>query len=541
MYYKNIKILILLFLFFSIPALFSACQSILSIPTKGVISGIVADLQAGYSECTKEDTIKKPENYKPVHNALVTIEDNYGAPHHAHTDIAGYYQFESISVKACTIIEMVKETTDGVKIYKDLIPLNISSQESYYVGVTGALETARILVLEALIRSGEEVEQLVLEDISNNKYFTRLVNLVGQAQRAGEEFTNNYLIQEQIELITKSILFPSNIPPTNVPTTPPSLSLSSAKDILSYQFRIEDNTCFSYDVIGTIDEEDCLIKLVVPYNADIKNLIAAFEISTSAKAYIGEIIQKSGITVNDFTIPVTYTIVAEDGSKQEWQIIVEKEIGPLHHFTISGYPELTIAGEYFGNSDITITACDMNDKIKYDYLGEVYFMSTDSNTKVIFPCNDKNKYSFTEEDQGSHCFPGDSFKLITAGEQIITITDGLISAESKPVNVLAAELSRFEFNKINDQVVEIPFNITIIALDSFGNIVTEYMGINILKPDIKRFGPHITENFVNGIWSGEITFLGPQTHFQFKTVCSDNEKITGFSNIFDILYPAPSI
>lgn len=536
---KNIKRLISLFLFLPIIALFSACQSILSIPTKGVISGIVADLQAGYSEYTKEDTIKKPENYKPVHNALVTIEDNYGVSHHTHTDIAGYYQFENLNIKSGTIIEMAKETTDGVKIYKDLIPLNISSEESYYVGVTGALETARILVLEALIRSGEEVEQLALEDISNNKYFTRLVNLVGQAQRAGEEFTSNYLIQEQIELITKSILFPSNIPPTNVATTPPSPSLSSAKDILNYQFRIEDNTCFSYDVIGTITEEDYLIELVITYNTDVTNLIAAFEISMSAKAYIGEIIQESGITINNFTTPVTYTVVAEDGSKQKWQIIVKKELGPLHHFTISGYPESTIAGENFGNSDITITACDVNDKIKYDYLGEVYFMSTDSNTKVILPCSDKNKYSFTEEDQGSHCFPGDSFKLITAGEQIITITDGLISAESKPVNVLAAELSRFEFNKINDQVVEIPFNITIIALDSFGNIVTGYNGYNTLTASTNKFSPKSTGNFVNGIWSGEITFSRSQVNVQITTICSEDKTKNGFSNLFNI-YPASS-
>ena len=44
------------------------------------------------------------------------------------------------------------------------------------------------------------------------------------------------------------------------------------------------------------------------------NLIAELTMSEGAKAYIGDVLQVSGVTRNDFTDDVIYTVVSKDGS-----------------------------------------------------------------------------------------------------------------------------------------------------------------------------------------------------------------------------------
>ncbi len=60
-------------------------------------------------------------------------------------------------------------------------------------------------------------------------------------------------------------------------------------------------------------------------NIALTNLVATFKLSDKAIAQVGDVIQESGKTENDFTEPVTYTIVAEDKSQQKYQITVTSE------------------------------------------------------------------------------------------------------------------------------------------------------------------------------------------------------------------------
>ena len=534
MYKTKLKKIILLSFIFLTIAIFTACKPPLSPEITGIITGIVADIPANYSNYVchnKEESIGIIELYFPVSDALVTIIDNHGISHYTHTNLEGYYQFENLFISANTFIDMVKETEDGKKVYRDIIPIDISPEESYYVGITSALATARVLVVETLLSAGKKINQIDLEKISQNKYFAKLVELVSKAQRSEEDLANHYPIQKQINLIMRSILYPSN-PSSPVQISPPQPQpppLSSAKDILSYQFRAEDNAAISSDIIGRIDEEMYLITLIVPYDTDLTNLVATFELSASASAYINENIQESGTDSNDFTHSLIYTIIAEDGSKRDWQVIVDKEIGPLHHFTITGYPDSCIAGDDFGVNDITITAYDINNKVKYDYRGEVYFTATDSEAKLPYAI--LKKYTFTEEDQGRHIFPADGFMFETAGEQLIAITDGEISAETESITVLAAALERFQIERIAHQKVGIPFTITIIAVDRYWNTVTEYEGINTINDSTTTISPKNTGNFVNGVWSGEVAISFSQNNVQITT--SGNGK-TGYSNLFNI-------
>lgn len=51
----------------------------------------------------------------------------------------------------------------------------------------------------------------------------------------------------------------------------------------------------------------------VPYTTDIRALKATFVLTPGASLKVGDVVQESGVTANDFRNPVVYTVVAEDG------------------------------------------------------------------------------------------------------------------------------------------------------------------------------------------------------------------------------------
>ncbi|MEQ9298225.1 MAG: T9SS type A sorting domain-containing protein [Cyclobacteriaceae bacterium] len=87
---------------------------------------------------------------------------------------------------------------------------------------------------------------------------------------------------------------------------------------------------FSYSILGFnelpfIDRNNHIIRLNLP-DVDLNDLVAIFEVSSEVTVSVDGIAQSSGITANDFTNPVTYTISNEVGSEtQEWQILITSE------------------------------------------------------------------------------------------------------------------------------------------------------------------------------------------------------------------------
>ncbi len=90
---------------------------------------------------------------------------------------------------------------------------------------------------------------------------------------------------------------------------------SSDKDIVDFNLpnQIDDETINTFN--HTVD-------VTVAQGTDVSSLIADFVLSDYATANISGTAQTSGTTANDFTNPVTYTVVAQDGSEQDWTITV---------------------------------------------------------------------------------------------------------------------------------------------------------------------------------------------------------------------------
>lgn len=81
-------------------------------------------------------------------------------------------------------------------------------------------------------------------------------------------------------------------------------------------------TAFSFAspaATGAISGTD--ITLTVPVATDVTALVATFT-HTGASINIGGVAQVSGVTANDFTSAVTYTVVATDATEQDYTVTV---------------------------------------------------------------------------------------------------------------------------------------------------------------------------------------------------------------------------
>ncbi len=107
--------------------------------------------------------------------------------------------------------------------------------------------------------------------------------------------------------------------------------LSSEKEITAYSVE---------GVTATINANAHSVYVRVPDGTDLTNLIATFTLSDGASATVGAVEQVSGVSCNDFTDPIKYTVKAADGSTKEWWVNVRNH---------SGSTVISIETEYGGD------------------------------------------------------------------------------------------------------------------------------------------------------------------------------------------------
>jgi len=78
-------------------------------------------------------------------------------------------------------------------------------------------------------------------------------------------------------------------------------------------------------VNATIDETRHSITAVVPRGTERSSLVAVFA-STGIRVTVDDTEQKSGVTINDFTDPLTYIVTAEDGSTASYVAEVRESL-----------------------------------------------------------------------------------------------------------------------------------------------------------------------------------------------------------------------
>jgi hypothetical protein len=76
---------------------------------------------------------------------------------------------------------------------------------------------------------------------------------------------------------------------------------------------------------GVINQSEHSIAITVPYDTDVTHLIATFTVSDGATVYVNHnysTVQQSGITTNDFTNPVVYTVWSAGNYLQDYTVTV---------------------------------------------------------------------------------------------------------------------------------------------------------------------------------------------------------------------------
>jgi hypothetical protein len=148
---------------------------------------------------------------------------------------------------------------------------------------------------------------------------------------------------------------------------------STAKNITAFKFAD-----LTPEVLGTIDEANKKITATVPNGTDVTKLTPS--ISISEKATVSPV---SNLKMN-FGIPITYTVTAEDGSTQAYEVTVI--IDPTVSFTIEPYINgleieqgglLILHGTGFGSAvNNKVILADVNDS-RLTYAVPASLVSTD--------------------------------------------------------------------------------------------------------------------------------------------------------------------
>lgn len=94
---------------------------------------------------------------------------------------------------------------------------------------------------------------------------------------------------------------------------------SNLKSIFSFNLLNPPTT-------GFIDDEAFAVFLTVPQGTDVTNLKPSFTTDDGAIVKVNGNTQTSGVTAQDFTNPVTYTVVALDSSTRDYRVTVNLEM-----------------------------------------------------------------------------------------------------------------------------------------------------------------------------------------------------------------------
>ncbi len=85
--------------------------------------------------------------------------------------------------------------------------------------------------------------------------------------------------------------------------------------------------------VGVINEAEKNINIKVPFGTDVTKLAAVFKCSDNSTVKVNNIRQTSGATINDFTNTKIYTVIAQDGSMQDYTVTVKPAADSVKYMT----------------------------------------------------------------------------------------------------------------------------------------------------------------------------------------------------------------
>jgi hypothetical protein len=112
----------------------------------------------------------------------------------------------------------------------------------------------------------------------------------------------------------------------------PDAALSDTKALTTFVFEASKNSGLTSDVTATIN--GTTITATVPFGFDRSALVATFT-TTGTSVTVNGVGQVSGMTANNFTSTVGYTVTAENGTQQLYAVTVN--VAPSNAKAITAY------------------------------------------------------------------------------------------------------------------------------------------------------------------------------------------------------------
>jgi cysteine-rich repeat protein len=207
---------------------------------------------------------------------------------------------------------------------KDLTSFAFLSTDNLGLGAD-VIATINGTSIAATVPFGTDVTKLVAAFATSGASVT----VGGMTQTSGttaNDFTGS---------VTYTVIAADNS--TKAYTVTVTIAPSSANSITSFAFLSATNPALAVDVTATISGAN--ISATVPFGTDVTNLVATFATSGASVAVSG-VVQASGVTANDFTSPVAYTVKAANGATQTYTVTVT--IAPSTAKDITSFAFLTV-------------------------------------------------------------------------------------------------------------------------------------------------------------------------------------------------------
>lgn len=245
------------------------------------------------------------------------------------------------------------------------------------------------------------------------------------------------------------------------------------------------------------------VETILTEDIDVTNLTAVFSISAKAKMFIGSTQQNSGVSKNDFSNPLIYTVEAEDGSRTTYTVIINSE-SKILTFSIIELNSVT-----FSISELNIEATvpsgteleNLTAKFTVSEDGELYIGSTkqvSNETKNNFsnPINyDLKKDGITKKTYTVKIIIAENNKPIAnAGpDKLVLISssesEGAVNLDGSNSSDAEAPIKSFEWLLDNTVIastematVNLPLGthaITLKVIDSSNETATDEMNVEI--------------------------------------------------------------
>lgn len=135
----------------------------------------------------------------------------------------------------------------------------------------------------------------------------------------------------------------SSTPEADIPLTPPVEQVQSPV-MTGFTFTVANNPSLSQNLQLQMNGQQIIGR--IPIDVSVKDLVASFTHSGS-EVMLGDVIQRSGETANDFTQVQTYTVTTSDGQTESYQVDVTKFTGlPIVRLSTQGGVAITSKDDY---------------------------------------------------------------------------------------------------------------------------------------------------------------------------------------------------